>query len=155
MDNLIWRQDAVDALGERPLTWTQDEYLRGLQNQYDSDLEAIQNVLPAQPEQAIKDCRNCKHGKYNDYHNTYFCYNTEDCSNWDKWEPSAQQWILCKERMPEERGFYLVSGNGKVWICEMIILMETKGWANSIANPTVAAWRPLPEPWKESEVNNG
>ena len=65
--------------------------------------------------------------------------------------PSAQQWIPCEERMPEERGFYLVSGNGKVWICEMIILMGTKGWSNSIANPIVVAWMPLPEPWKESE----
>jgi len=55
--------------------------------------ECIDKVLQepsAQPEQAVKDCRNCKHGKYNDYHDTYFCYNEEDCSNWDKWETSAQ-----------------------------------------------------------------
>ena len=49
-----------------------------------------QGKRDAQPEQAVKDCRNCKHGKYNDYHDTYFCYNEEGCSNWDKWETSEQ-----------------------------------------------------------------
>lgn len=46
--DLIKRQDAIDALGERPLAWTQSEYETGLQNQYDSDVEAIQSVPPAQ-----------------------------------------------------------------------------------------------------------
>lgn len=45
--DLIKRQDAIDALGERPLAWTQSEYETGLQNQYDSDVEAIQSVPSA------------------------------------------------------------------------------------------------------------
>ena len=56
----------------------------------------------AQPERAIKDCRNCKFGGYNDHWNTNFCYCSDDCNNWDKWEPSAQpdldEWCTtCKE----------------------------------------------------------
>lgn len=53
-------------------------------------IEHLAQMLSAQPEQAVKDCRNCKHGKYNDYHDTYFCYNTEGCTNWDKWEASGR-----------------------------------------------------------------
>lgn len=48
MDDLIKRQDAIDALGERPPTWALSEYEMGLQNQYDSDLEAIQDVPSVQ-----------------------------------------------------------------------------------------------------------
>ena len=28
------------------------------------------------------------------------------------------EWVLCKERLPEKEGNYLVSGGGKIWICE-------------------------------------
>ena len=77
--------------------------------------ECIDKVLQepsAQPEQAVKDCRNCKHGKYNDYHDTYFCYNEEDCSNWDKWETSAQPervWTPC-DIPPEHHKDVIVRG---------------------------------------------
>lgn len=45
---MINRQDAIDALGERPIAWMQDEYETGLQNQYDSDLAALQSVPSVQ-----------------------------------------------------------------------------------------------------------
>ena len=76
-NDVIYRQDAIDTC--------KHAWAKGLEpSQY------IEILPSAQPEQAVKDCRNCKHGKYNDYHDTYFCYNAEDCSNWDKWEPSAE-----------------------------------------------------------------
>jgi len=60
MDDLIRRQDAIDALGERPYLWTGGDYELGCVNQYDLDKLAIETV------------------------------------------PSAQQWIPCTERLPEE-----------------------------------------------------
>ena len=53
------------------------------------------HALPsAQSEHALKDCRNCKHGQYNDHLDNYFCYNSDNCEDWNLWEsdiiPSAQ-----------------------------------------------------------------
>ena len=93
----IYRQDAIDAIN----TWDKfgvDE--RGRLVRWHEGLEpyvhlrdvltAIVNLPSAQPEQAIKDCRNCKHGKYNDHLETYFCYNPNECIEWNLWEPIAQ-----------------------------------------------------------------
>ena len=45
----ISRQAAIDALGERPLAWVESEYELGLQNQWESDVDAIRNLPSAQP----------------------------------------------------------------------------------------------------------
>ena len=34
----------------------------------------------------IKDCRTCDWGKMNDHFNIPFCYNEEECVEWDKWK---------------------------------------------------------------------
>jgi len=67
--------------------------------------------------------------------------------------PAAQQWIPCKERLPEESGMYIVSGKRKAWICKFIRInvagVKIGGWENDACNPVVTAWMPLPEPYKE------
>lgn len=50
MNDTISRQAAIDALGEKPLAWTEGEYELGLQNQWQSDVDALKAVPPAQPE---------------------------------------------------------------------------------------------------------
>lgn len=50
MDDLISRQAAIDALGERPYVWTETEYELGQANQWDSDVAAIKALPSAQPE---------------------------------------------------------------------------------------------------------
>ena len=50
MSDLIDRQVAIDALGEKPLAWTEGEYELGMQNQWESDVDAIRNLTSAQPE---------------------------------------------------------------------------------------------------------
>lgn len=46
----ISRQAALDALGERPMLWTDDnDYVLGARNQYDSDRLAIETLPSAQP----------------------------------------------------------------------------------------------------------
>jgi hypothetical protein len=56
MDDLISRQDAIDALGEKPLAWTEGEYELGLQNQWEHDV----NVIKALPPVASKESEDKK-----------------------------------------------------------------------------------------------
>lgn len=58
MGDLIDRQKAIDAIGERPYTWTDSEYELGKQNQYDDDLQSILNLkkVDAVPVVRCKDC---------------------------------------------------------------------------------------------------
>ena len=54
--DLISRQAAIDALGEKPLAWTEGEYELGLQNQWQSDVDALNGLPSAQPEQRWIPC---------------------------------------------------------------------------------------------------
>ena len=57
MNDLISRQAAIDALGERPMVWTDDDqYMLGERSQYDRDRLAIGTLPPAQPEQRWIPC---------------------------------------------------------------------------------------------------
>ena len=45
----VYRQDAIDALGERPMVWTDDDqYTLGERNQYDRDRLAIETLPSAE-----------------------------------------------------------------------------------------------------------
>ena len=55
MDDLISRQAAINALGDKPLAWTEGEYELGLQNQWQSDVDALKELPSAQPEQIARD----------------------------------------------------------------------------------------------------
>ena len=57
MSDFINRQAAIDALGEKPLAWTEGEYELGLQNQWQSDVDALNGLPPAQP--TIIHCSEC------------------------------------------------------------------------------------------------
>lgn len=54
--DLISRQAAIDALGEKPLAWTEGEYELGLQNQWQSDVDALNDLPSAQPERTCVNC---------------------------------------------------------------------------------------------------
>ena len=55
MSDLIDRQAAIDALGERPMVWVGSDYELGARNQYDADVLALETVPSAQP---------VRHGKW-------------------------------------------------------------------------------------------
>ena len=64
MTDTISRQQAIDALGERPMVWTDnDNYSLGQRNQYDFDRLALELVPSAEPQ--IIYCKDCKY-----YYNT-------------------------------------------------------------------------------------
>ena len=50
MSDLISRQAAIDAIGERPMVWVGSDYELGARNQYDADVLALETVPSAQPE---------------------------------------------------------------------------------------------------------
>ena len=56
--DLISRKAAIEALGEKPLAWTDSEYELALQQQWESDVDAIKAVPSAQLE--IIRCKDCK-----------------------------------------------------------------------------------------------
>ena len=58
MGDLIDRQAAIDALGEQPMVWTDSDYELGRQNQYDSDVSAIQNVPTIDAVEVVR-CKDC------------------------------------------------------------------------------------------------
>lgn len=60
--------------------------------------------------------------------------------------PSAQRWIPCSERLPEEARSYLVT-NSKwgAWCVDRDMFIDGH-WAK---NDDVIAWMPLPEPYEE------
>lgn len=78
MEDLISRQAAIDALGERPLTWTGGDYELGCRNQYDKDRLAIETVPTAQKE--IIKCKDCRFSSTYMYHGeiNWTCNNTDD-----------------------------------------------------------------------------
>ena len=55
-DDLISRQAAIEALGERPMVWVGSDYELGARNQYDADVLALETVPSAQPEQRWIPC---------------------------------------------------------------------------------------------------
>lgn len=68
--------------------------------------------------------------------------------------PSAQQWILCSERLPEKSGRYLVT-NTRLGAFEVTwnIFYNGKGEAPEgwLYEDGTIAWMPLPEPYKGEE----
>ena len=61
MKDLIERQAAIDALGEKPLAWQDnDDYDFGMQNQWDMDVAAIKALPSALPDYSFSEsCDTC------------------------------------------------------------------------------------------------
>lgn len=57
--DLISRQAAIEALGDKPLAWTEGEYELGLQNQWQADVDALKDLPSAQPEPPEDICGEC------------------------------------------------------------------------------------------------
>lgn len=66
MRKLIELDAALDALGERPMLWiNNDEYTLGARNQYDMDRLAIESVPTVDAVPVVR-CRDCKHHHYSE-----------------------------------------------------------------------------------------
>lgn len=96
-------------------------------------IHQVRELTPAvQPEQAIKDCRNCKHGRYNDYHKSMFCYNSNDCTDWNLWEPAE-----LPSEQPRKKGKWIEFDSDedkydliKCSCCEHIFTVDSFHWSD-------------------------
>ena len=61
--------------------------------------------------------------------------------------PSAQQWIPCSERLPDQNGKYLVVGRQKAI---NILKFDGGRWYGKWG---VVAWMPLPSPYREEATD--
>ena len=81
----------------------------------------------------------------------YQTYNFDDAyeQGWDDLQkcieslPSAQQWIPCSKRLPDQNGKYLVVGRQKAI---NILKFDGGRWYGKWG---VVAWMPLPSPYRE------
>lgn len=107
MNDLINRQDAIDAVDERIQTLLKDKAFR--RKCGDRDLYGVKRLLQNLP--------------------------------------SAQQWIPCSERLPENEDYVLVTTSigdvteAKYWHGEQL-------WVKNLTVLSVTAWMQLPQPWK-------
>lgn len=131
MSDLISRQAAIDALGEKPLAWTEGEYELGLQNQWQSDVDAVNGLPSVQPEPRWIPC-------------------SERLP-----EEDGLYLVTSREKATaEEFGFDLddvevrkMRFNEDGWR----IPKHIPEWINGVVHTTVLAWMPLPESYKEDD----
>ena len=72
MSDLISRQAAIDALGEKPLVWDDlSDFDLGKAAQWSDDVDAIKALPSAQPE--IVKCRECKHMQKDEIFHQCWC----------------------------------------------------------------------------------
>jgi len=130
-EDTISRQAAIDALGEKPLAWTEGEYELGLQNQWQSDVDALNGLPSAQPEQRWIPCSK----KMPDEH---------EWLGTKKFETTISNEVYVTFEAPDGQRFakHISFQNGKLSpVDEQRMKVLFKG-----AKPI--AWMPLPEPWK-------
>jgi len=116
MDDYISRQAAIDALGEEPEVWTEnDEYAQGLNNQWWYDVNALKALQSAQPDtyealrilDAIRSSGRLDYGDYCDLHDAIS--EIGGCKE-DAVEPyKVGHWV-------EVHG-YVTPGGDPVWAC--------------------------------------
>ena len=124
MDDLISRQAAIDALGEKPLAWTEGEYELGLQNQWQSDVDALNDLPSAEPEPhwiPVTEQEPKESGKYLVTAIISFIPDHVD-------DPDTFEAVTTANYLADIRG-------------------SIKWWGNNVEK--VLAWMPLPEPYKE------
>ena len=120
-DDTVYRQAALDAIGEQPLVWTDDDdFAQGKATQWEYDIDAIKALPPAQSEpQWIPWWIPC-----------------------DKRLPKGQELVnvSCHDDSGDTAYDYSSCGwvtpDGEYWIVD-----------NEI-NSFVVAWMPLPKPYK-------
>lgn len=100
MSKLIDKEEAIEALGARPISWTDSDYELGRQNQYDEDMEAIASV----PTMDIVTCKECKFASYEPYEDrvdVYVC----NYNHWTRSQGGRNPDWYCKggKRRTDER----------------------------------------------------
>lgn len=151
-DDLIRRSDAIEALGEEPYVWTDDdEFAQGERSQWIEDVSAIKAVPSADRPNATEIMNAYHEGVRKGIAEAYEAYGAD----------RPQGWIPCEERLPESGSYVLVSfDNSTLADIGRWEVDEDGGGAFYAGDDEksyvsyglfVNAWMPLPEPWKGSD----
>lgn len=178
MNDLISRKAAIDALGERPTVWIDDdEYSLGQRNQYDCDKLAIETVPSAQSDLIAKIQDGINATNANDSYSCGMRNGMRWCMSLiDNKEPlfencpfaqPEQRWIPVTERLPKDGERVLATHLGNLNPNRQVIEHIYQygkfayGWDMdmNVYSPTfgqqymgdVVAWMPFPEPYQEGE----
>ena len=135
MDDLISRQAAIDALGEKPLAWTEGEYELGLQNQWQSDVDALNGLPSAQPEQRWIPVSERLPEEYGEFLVTM----TEKAKAKDLGFDIDETYI--RKMRYNSNGWQLPR--------------HIPSWINEAVKDEVLAWMPLPELYQEEGEKDG
>lgn len=71
-----------------------------------------------------------------------------DCSRGNCGDLNSE-WIPCSERMPNERGWYLITVQGMNRFSDMDYYYGNSEWDDVSSKQKVIAWMPLPKPYRE------
>lgn len=70
---------------------------------------------------------------------------------------SADDWIPCSERLPEETGYYLVQLSKKLpnedYADRVVVLYNAEEKEFMCYKKLIVAWQPLPEPYRGGKEN--
>jgi len=128
MDDLISREEVLDLLRMIPLDLGDREIkeaIEKVEKMPSAGKEASTITIELKPEQIKKYVEQAITGMI----------------------PSAQQWIPCSERLPDQNGKYLVVGRQKAI---NILKFDGGRWYGKWG---VVAWMPLPEPYREEATD--
>ena len=135
MSDYISRQAAIDALGEKPLAWTEGEYELGLQNQWQSDVDALNGLPSAQPEQRWIPVSERLPEEYGEFLVTM----TEKAKAKDLGFDIDETYI--RKMRYNSNGWQLPR--------------HIPSWINEAVKDEVLAWMPLPELYQEEGEKDG
>lgn len=165
-EEVMTRKEAIEILDEQHLAWTlkkAESYCVEVNEAIDMAIEALQTV--EDHEETFEWCHDCK-----EYDQDNYC-----CHRWSKriretvheleqyyevgTEMSSPNWIPCSERLPRERGdyliwyrFYDVIKDKTMSACKIAYYStELEHWLGlrdiEYSRDEVLAWMPLPEPY--------
>ena len=164
--NLIDRQAALDALGERPVVWSDnDDYTLGERNQYDMDRLAIETVPSAQPgcEDAVSRAdvdiliEEAQTAWLRGDILLMYPALKKGLQKVPPVTPKQPGWIPVTERLPKPneyendvRKYYLVQNEyGDMMVCSWNGRYWEQMYCNTPVEDKVVAWMSLPTPYRE------
>ena len=160
-DDTISRAAALDALGERPVVWSDnDDYTLGERNQYDMDRLAIETV-PSVSFENHDEIKSYSKDTISRSAAVEAMRKAKDKSELHRMLvqlPSAQPgWIPCSERLPERYDNYIITTENGMVVFGVYDPRE-KQWCRYdkikscwLYGIKVLAWQPTPNPWEGNE----
>ena len=165
MSDMIDRQAAIKALGERPMVWVNSDYELGARNQYDADVLALETLPSAQPgcEDAVSRAdvdiliEEAQTAWLRGDILLMYPALKKGLQKVPPVTPKQPGWIPVTERLPKPneyendvRKYYLVQNEyGDMMVCSWNGRYWEQMYCNTPVEDKVVAWMSLPTPYRE------